>query len=559
MAVVSVHQLEERLHRSECWAASENLGRLRDGEDRKTPPKPPVKITYYVVTNPRAFEDHFLELIMQKQASIEETENPGRKAAETPKLQRRLKDVSEALKRSGSYQTRIENIGACWDSRLVDLIEIPVIDSMMTDGTHFAGQTAPILVFRVYDKEVMSHEEGGGVPAIKNQGWAEAVTGADLEYLTRRGAYVKEGPPALMRLDNLLIEALEGTDMTAAEKSLRNREVNKCLKSVRNVAENVILTWCEMQARIKGGEFKVPKGVWYLDYAKEHGLLSESDFSQAHSYIFSGNAAIHYNFMAYTTLNAILALDWLKDFVDRTLGWHRMPKSRENGTCFSDAYEHTTGEVEYATRRAILDQHQAQKRKEAENKWYKKKIELKRGVPKVENIEINAELGAIIREQKKDFLLKDDVMEAAITVVQKVEDEVVHKSGAKGREEVFNKSDVLFIDAVRFWRNERQAGRPDSYTSRDAIRAAMFAYSLFYLSKESEADKLGERTPFDDLDTNWLIAVKKKGMTHTRLRKYQFKELEAGLAHELAVVTKVAVDYFGEYLPAHRLEEHAPA
>lgn len=483
MGRISVYNLEKQLYEAEVKAA------IGQGEERE--------ILYYVVTNCQRFEEGLARILEDKKQTA------GAKRI----LEKREKKVKEALNRKeDNKKARIEQIG--FDNRggLIDIIEVPIIVPRFNEKTPFQEQQTPIILFRAY------HKKG------KPQEWEKTITGTDIEYIYQSRCSSPDGSPALTKLKDHFIEAREGSDLTTVKKLLDRKEVNLSLRRLREAAEYAIVTWIKTQLASQGKNFEEPEGRNYVDYAKEEGLMSRSDISQAKAFMYAGNAAVHHDVLAYHKLDAILFLHWLTDFIGRTLGFHRMPKSRENGTSFSDAYEYTTNKPIYRIMRAINDQLQFLKRGEIE-------LPYERDVVYMENGE---------------RLKKEDVMMSSIKIVAKLGETSVR----------FHKGDIEFSKFINFCRNELRGGRPESLTPKDAIRAAMFAYSAFYKSKEIDTSHLGSGLLADELDVNFLLAVKRKGMTQLRYDLYKFRErLEPELQPQLELVSRVAHEYFPEYLP----------
>ena len=463
MEKVLALRLEERLYEAECEANSK-------GRD----------MVYYIVTNPKRFLQDFLEIIGRKYLLTEERKS----------LDQTTKMVIDALTREEANKiTRTEKLAK---GGLVELIEIPIVDYRFTIKTPFESQETPIVIFRV-------SKEG------EEQRPEETVTTADLEYICQNSKAAR--PPALKKVKNLFIDAINGTDLTAVRKLIDRKEVNLSLKRLREASEYTISTWIKTQLLMQGREFKEPEGRTYISYAKDEGIISRSDFAQAQACMYVGNAAIHHDFLAYTKLNAVLFLHWLADFTSRTIGFHRLPKSRVNGTSFSDTYIPILDEDEYRLRRAIFDQLQF----------------LRAG-----------EQSSQIIFTEKGQIYKEEVMGSAIRILKNLEQVIK-----------FEKGEAAFMQVINFWNNEIK--NKNEFTPQDAIRAAMFAHSIFYHSKNID-QHLDPFLGLDDFDPNLILAIRKKGM-HTKRFDYPgLKKYELQLQKELEIVARVSNQYFKEHL-----------
>ena len=449
-----------------------------------------------------------------------------RKAA----LKRRRKAIFQALYRKPSERKdAIPGTESLFKRGLVSLIEIPIFDQRLTQATPLDGQSTPIVVFSVEDREKMK--------GVMSWEWQSSLTKQDLEYLCQTGKVSPNlGKPSLVRLDNLFVEAIDGTGISAAKRYLGNRETSLALIRLRDVAEHTIKTWVDMNAVLQGQHHqddKDKKGSQsYLDRAKKAGLISRSDYAQSKAFMFVGNAAVHQSDLAYHRLSAILFTHWLDDLVGRTIGHHRMRKSRENGTSFSDNYEYTTEAEEYDARMAIFDSFQHLKRESA-------KIPAQKDIAHLEDGDV----------------YKENLMGSAIRVLDRFGEICTN----------LNAGERALLNVVNFWKKELKKPRREmDFTAQDAIRAAMLAYSQWFESKDIDTERLEDsRTVFGTIDSNRTVAVKKKAMTTRRYERYNLENTQSPnqpeFEEDLRTVVRTANQYFPNYMSPAVKQEIAKA
>jgi hypothetical protein len=500
MGATTVRQFTNQFFREECEGHTE--------EGREPP-------TYYVITNAPKFRADLHWLVGKKQDTIKQQESSNTIASRLTRiLRQRMQFISTALERKPGKRrrVRVERVGTSNLDGIVDLIEIPIDDTQFNKGSALEDQKGQIILFRCSDQQ-----------AIRDQPWPENITQTDLALIHKMGysSHFKES--SLTALRDLFIDAREGTDLTAASKLLQRRETNLGLRLLRDASDYTLDSWVNMKLALQGEDPRKSSDKEgkqsYLDFAKDNELISKSDYAQAKAYMFCGNAAVHHNFLAYHRLSAVLFLHWMTDFVDRTIGFHRMPKSRENGTSFSERYEFSTKPQEYELRRAVFDQLRCMT-------WHE------RGLDSQTN---RVYVG-------QDRFPKADIMKRAIKIVDKIKGRTA-RVGGKERSVRFNRGEEQFLSVMNFWAKEI---RRDTYgfSALDAVRAAMFAHSEFYDSKDM--DPPGSLpTTFHETDPNWRVAVHKKGMGPSagRYNRYKFGELEPELKGDLRTCGRIAKQY----------------
>jgi len=417
------------------------------------------EITYYAVTDPNLFLAGLDKLCELKG---------------DPQLTQPLKGRFESLKKVFD-STRAPStfyIGNNYQNGRVEVISFPVIEARYLGGTVFAGSKR--LVILRSDRRIFpgSHEEA-----------KKTVTGADLETLTINGS-------GLYKIKDLLVESYGGTDLLAVENLILKNEVDLPLQRLRNCYEYAMGAWIKLSFKLNGMRLKDTKRP-YKDVARAFGILSESDFRQAEALVFAGNAAVHHDFTIYSGLHAALFLHWLSDFVDRTIGFHRLPKSRVNEDLRGDIYRFITDDTDFKIRRALLDSLQAHK-----------------------NLEQNDPAIFDNLPSKETTIRKEYIMEAAAYVMEVL-----------GTKTQLEKGEQRYAEALNYWFKELRNGGTNSFTARDAVRAAVFAYNLFRFSKPTDVSRLSGTEIWEELDPNYLKAVKKKGRAIRRYDMLHFDEL----------------------------------
>lgn len=464
-------------------------------------------VRYYLVTNTDRFKTRLEEHLNSRKMILTDSTDP-LKGELLRKLTIRKSEIAKAFERTEEKPyVRIERVGLNPKRGLVDLIEIPVIDRDYNIRTAFEGQKTPMILFRVsYPKK---DEQ------IDKPTWIGELTAVDLEYLTMLGQATK--PTELTPMQNVFSEALDGSDLTMIKKLLIKRETNLSLRRLREAAEYTLSTLIKEHCLKTGGKVEDSLGRRsYAIQANELKLLSSSDFAQACAFMYAGNAAVHHDFLKYSRKNAILFFDWLRDFTQRTIGLHMIPKSRENGTTFSDSYELTTDSEKYRLRRALFDQLHALSLIEKEKPSYRDFLHLK---------------------DEAERLPKEIVMASAIKILRTIQ---------TIKEIRFNEADLPVLEVFNFWERSVRNQTYD-FTARDAARAAFFSGETFLVSKEIDMERLVSQTTRDTNDINQQQWVRKKGMTISRYKKYGFDKFKQQLDSDLVLVTKVIDSYFPDF------------
>jgi len=470
---------EREMHRKEVHAKANN--------------KPS---TYFVVTNPEKFQALLDHVLVVKKAtfpadSIEEKRR-------RKQLERKREQILQALQKTDNKpRINLVSIGAKKTDGLVDLVRIPVTDLQCAEGTIYEGHDNIIFI--------------GGDSTRKSD---TIFNMDDFSFIHTNGR--GGDTPALTKLEDLFIEAREGSDLTSAERLFSNHETDRSLRILREAAEYTIWTWIRLQLSRENRGFVTPENRTYFEYAKKEGFITGSDSAQARAFMYVGNAAVHSDFLKYHRHNAILFHHWLTDFIDKTIGFHRMSKSRINGTSFSDTYAYTQDGAEYELRRAIFDQIQAIKRAEAERSP-----------------------GQMVHLSRDVSFYKEVVMGHAINVIQTLKDNVPKLEFCDG--------DSHFLNLLYFWR--RRVDQRDQYTPADAVRAAFFAYFTFFHSKQIDSERIKPKKFADLFDPNQLQAIRRKGMHKTRFAEFGLARLADRLEESLDCIQRVAHTYFIHYLP----------
>ncbi len=485
MVKVSVRQLEKDCYRleGECYSRGDF-------------------VRYYLVTNVDSFKTRLRSWFEERKRILEW-------AKEIESL-RRIKfrecEILKAFERLGEEKyVRVEGIGFNPKRGLVDLIEIPVVEGSHNIETVFERKVTPLVLFRIFYPP--KDEQ------IDRPRWTGNLTDVDLEYMAMLGEITQ--PPELTLMQNIFSEAMGGSDLTMIKKLLIRKESNLGLRRLREAAEYTLLTLIKNHYLEIGDNFEEPlQKRAYAFQAKELGLLSSSDFAQTGAFMYAGNAAVHHDFLRYSQKNAILFLDWLTDFVQRTIGIHMMPKSRDNGTSFSDGYELTTDGEGYRLRRALFDQLHTINLIEREKSPYRDFLHLENGTES-----------------------KETVMASAIKILRKIQ---------TIKELRFSNADLYILEAINFWERSINSKSYD-FTARDAARAAFFSGETFFVSKEIDEERLMPRSKRDTYDVNQLQWVRKKGMTISRYRKYGFDGFRKELDTDLELVIKTIDSYFPDF------------
>jgi len=529
MEKIAVRDITKKFHRDEIDAVQSSNG---------------GSITYFVVTNPREFRQEWEALFARKlerediriaselevslRPGIEDTVGgPGlyedevnerlvreigrrieeRRRSEKPTHAGRAKHlVLNSLKRSAKGSVSTERIGLNRSNGFVDLIEIPLVSKALRYKTPFLEKDEDsegyegdsILLFR-------GHNMGR-----TNRPWEDTITTKDLEYISQLAPSPGGRFRALTKLEDLFIQGIEGTDLTAAKNYItRDNEINLALQKLRAAIEYSVLTLTKMEV----DDFKKPEPGKYLAYAKEKKVISRSDYAQGLAFTFAGSSAIHHDYFAYSPLMAVLGLDWIDDFVDRTIGHHRMPKSRVNTPHYLDEYMMATELGEFRLRRGILDQFQALRRSESESPSHRNFIGVGKKKPR-----------------------KETIMGSAISVLSSIE-----------KDSNFDKGEKTLMDTVNFWRKRFNRRDYDEFTANDAKRAAMIAYDLFYFSREIVSDTSVQEEFEEENDANIHLALGSRLETKQRYDLYRFNRFEQELSKDLYLLRRVCGEYFPGY------------
>jgi hypothetical protein len=421
------------------------------------------------------------------------------------KLDRARDKIVEAIARRekpGKKRVRLSRIRK---AAYIDMTEVPVVDPTMAQGTVFQGQETPIIVFRSFPG--------------KDMNWQESITRLDLEFITQTHPRTQDSPyPALMPLENMFIEAMDCSPLNRVARALDEKETGQALKEFRSTTE-FVLDYLIQYHTTQGNPMRHRAGP-LVERARKEGLLSESDYRQAKAFLFMGNSAVHHEFLSYNRAGAVIAYHWLKDLVDRTMGLHRLPKTRANGTSFATRFEISTEGFEYKVRRAVFDQLQALRGEELASGFGATRIYL----PDNNNPS------------------KEEIMEAATKITIAIAPKITP-----------NRGEQVLLKVMDYWYDRLNQRKTNDFTPQDSMRAALFAYNLFYISKDIDPGRLEEKTPGDRLDQTLNMVTRRKGMTQRRYDQHKLHVTEKRLLPQLALVEEVALRYFPEYITKRKV------
>jgi hypothetical protein len=496
-----------KLHVSRLWP------KLYDSEAEAHKSGRPGAIRYFAVTNHDRFLGALGEIADQKRKRL---------SRESPRLEACVGRINEVCSNNGDYpdpRLEIEGVGHCKDAGYVDILQVPILEPRLLKDTAFERESRqPIVIFRCYEPWVRGNElkkyRNEAWTSSDNLQWVHTLSTESLETIYHAECSKDRGAPALIELPDLMVEAMDGSDLVLARKFLEKKELRKSLKTARDAVQDACLTWGEIYTELSspGEKFEVPRKVFYLDRLKEKGIITVTDYAQADAYVCAGDAAIHGNPLDYSEINAILLLHWLGEFLGRTIGHHQTIKEVVNGTLFSDEYKMTLDERSFIARLAIFDQAQFLAREEAKHFSHQNWVYM----------------------SGRDDYNRDDVMQAAVKIVKTAEERGVR----------FNKSDEMFVTVVNFWNKVLEGRRPgDEFTAQDSIRAAKFASFLLDESREIDYSHLIKR-PLDSANRNLHLVVGTKALRRRKNKDYDFADLEKELKSEVRVVREVSQEYF---------------
>jgi len=496
-----------KVHVNRLWP------KLYDSEREANLAGNPKDIRYFAVTNAERFLEALDETVEIKRRRL------NRESSYLETCIRGIRDVCLNECDYSDPHLEIEGVGYCNDAGYVDMLQVPIIEPRLLNDTAFKRSgRQPIVVFRCCEPWIRANE----LKKYGNEAWASSdklqwkhtISAIDLDTIYHAERSRDKGDPALIELPDLLVEAMDGSDLVLARKFLEKNELRKSLKTARDAVADACLTWGEIYAELKspGEKFEVPKKDFYLDVLKESGIITRTDYAQADAYVCAGDCAIHGGPLDYSDINAVLLLHWLEEFLGRTIGHHQTLKEVVNGTSFSDEYKMTLDERSFIARLAIFDQAQFLARKQASH---------------------FAHLNWVYMSESDD-LNKDDVMQAAVRIIKAAEERGVR----------FNKSDKEFVTVVNFWNNILQGKRrEDEFTAQDSIRAAKFASHLLDESREIDYSHLIKR-PLDRANRNLHLVRGTQALRRRKNKDYDFTGLEKTLRREVEIVRKVSQEYF---------------
>ncbi len=502
---------------------------LYQDECRKGQGENPHAVTYYVVTNPLLFREDFEALMNEKErVEIRATNRPpsDRKEREKTKAQ-----VLAALdSQDDIIATELINKEK---PDQVELIKIPIRNKEFTVYTPFQDMSSPMLLFK-------TSTDGSG-----KQSW-HRLTKTDLMHLHERGR-MSSGTPSLERIANLFTEGIDGNELTRARKMLlpgRNESI-LALKSLRSALEYALRRQIRHYFIREGQEIREPQKRGYLGFARELNLLSETDFEQARIVMAMANSATHHEYTDIHGLTARIALNWCIEFIGKTIGFHRLDKSKVHGTITSPEYAFEMEHARYRIIRAVLDQVQAHKeyRVQGSAAWHY-----------IQLPEIPAPVGDDTRsevERQKEFT-KFDATEACIAVGDALRKRIASFSPIEKR--FFD-----LLDRYKEFNAAKAAGETIlPYTHFDAARMCMFVNGILYESKESDTAQLMQKTtPYDTEDSHLMLAIRRLGRTESRYKKYGLQDIAAGLEKEAGIVKRIARGTTHDTLtPPEWLREH---
>lgn len=465
MGRLLARDLEESLYEDEI--AARNVGKT---------------VSYYAVTDPDAFLRGINTLFEFKGHSLHSLPGP---------LKGRRADLEIAFTGGSKKRGRLTYyaIGKNHIEGSVDVVSIPVFNPEFLKATPFENQDR--LVFLRSYSHILSRSF---------EETRSTITGTDLNSLLSNGF-------GLYRVEDLFTDARGGTDFHPVEELILLRENDLALQRLRCCYEYAMLKWIEVNLALRGSEEKITKP--YKDHARSLGIISESDFRQAEALGFAGNAATHHSFMTYSGLQAALFLHWLRDFTGRTIGHHRLAKSKANGDALGNPYQFVRDDFEFGVRGAILDTI---------------------NTLKIVEEKFPGSFDYISVEGRK--VGKESILASAVYVLDQI----------RSRRVCFEEGEQMCLNFVNYCAKELRGKRSENFSVQDAMRAGVFVHNLFYRSKESNKSRLKGRGIWNGLDVNWSKGVRRKGRGITRFDAYGFQELidtDETLATNLEFLGKV--------------------
>ena len=485
MTTVSPTRLEKEFYQAECKAWSPNGDSL---------------IKYFVVTTPDRFRADIVNILQRKKSLFEV---PGVKDSEKSRLEKKAKDLARQQNiilrafESAEDSVTVETITS-GQNYGIDLIKIPIKKRDIAQNTPFAKQVEPILIFRASSKN-------GARDA-----W-EDLTRTDLDHLYEigRNNTADEKSPSLTALENLFIESIDANELTRARKMLLPG-VNESILALKAMRSALVYTFRKcgrFDAITKGELIKEPEeGRRYLDFINNLGIISASDFQQAVAVMAMANSATHHQVMDIHGMTTNVALHWSSEFIGKTIGYHRLDKSKAHGSIFADKFEVTLNEDEYLLRTSIHDQLQAHK-----------------------SSRLNAAHSTDIYfsvDGKTEKMDSQSVMRNCVEIADALKKAIPNLTQNERR----------FLRIIDSYRNDCGT----DYTPQDAIRACMFINGLMYVSKETASNLHTNLTPYQSEDPTLLLAVRRRGAAVTRFQKYNLNSIESILKDKTEIVRKIA-------------------
>lgn len=486
MVKVAPDTLERELYQDECMAWQGKSSAIK----------------YYVVTDSKRFAQQLCELMDNKKRNREDK----LKAV----VEKTRKTVLQTMEDEEPVITR-ETITTDVDQR-IDVIRYPIIEGAFNSYTPFEGQKSPIAMFRVSPGDIKSAPRS----------WLR-LTKADLDQLYEQGGFGQGKNNSLVRLENLLVEGIDGNELTRARKMLLpgTNDSILALRAMRSALEYSLRRYSRLHFIRRNEKVVEAQDRNYLGFAYQLGIISASDFNQGSNVIGMANRAVHHEYMDIQGATAKIALHWCIEFIGKTLGYHRLDKSRAQGTIFAPEFTFTLDQPEYRLRRAILDQGQVLK---GPNMTSAGKLEfITLGKESFPREQVIASCQTLFRETKKR------IPESALGATEKRFGQIL----------------------MGYNPLEGRPGHRDkhTYTGQDAIRAAMFVYSLIHHSKETDVHQLlHNTTPLDTEDHHMQLAIRRGGKTQTRFEKYKLGELEKAYGGEIDMLRKIVKDIHSDTL-----------
>ncbi len=400
----------------------------------------------------------------------------------------------------------IEQIGQNHRYGLVDLLSIPVLDEAAVSGTLLEGQTCLKILRIVKPGKLKDYKKRFSRFDFKPYlHQTETLTGLDLENICAHTEERRIENPALVGLKDIFIESYEGSNIAGALNFLRERATAQSLSILRQSAEEVFRTNSQM---IQGDKFEEVEGRNYVELLRELGHISSSDYPQAKAMMFAGHKAVHGEHTAFHSLNALLFYSWITDYVDRTVGMHRLTKSKVNGTSLNMPYNQELDEERHGFTRAIFDQFQAMRATEPAGKYEGGLLAGDRTVSKVDAMTNAMQLLEYVKPLIDDLCM----------------------------------SDQKFCEVMSFWRGRHEKKKYAEYSSEDALRANLFVFGICYKAHRQEPSRLELKVPGDRGDNNLFVAIRRKAAGPTFYSEV-FRDLEPALNSQLTMAKEIAEAY----------------